>query len=144
MRRSDAPEVALDYRLAVAPLYAGIPAAALATLLGALTAGGRGAVAALVGVGVVVANAVAAALISARGARSTRGIDIPLVVGMLPVRLLLLGVAIAVGVGPLDLPRMPLVVSVCATEVGVLLLQCLLVLRGTTFLGPFPKEQSAT
>ena len=143
MRRPDAPELALDHRLVVTPLYVGAVAAVLGALAGWIADGRSGAIAAVYGVAVVVTNSVTAAVISARGGRKPRGIDIPLVVGLLPVRLLLLGVAIALGVGPLGLPRMAVVVSVCASEVAMLLVQCLLVFRGTTFLGPFPEGGSA-
>lgn len=144
MRRPETPELALDHRLVVAPLYLGVLATVVALAGGFLLGDGTDALGALFGVAVVVANAVASALISARGGRSARGIDIPLVVGLLPVRLLLLGVAIAVGVGPLGLPRMAVVVSVCATEVAVLLAECVLVFRGSTFLGPFPEGEGVT
>jgi hypothetical protein len=126
----------LDQRLVRAAAWTlpicGVPAVAA----GAAASGGAGAAGAFWGVAVVALNGLAAARISASGGRTPRGIAIGRVVAALPLRLLLLGAAIAVGVVVLHLPSYPVVLAVCGTELLLMLASSWLVLRTPTFVGP--------
>lgn len=136
MPRADVPELLLDRRLIRAAAWT-FPVCALpAVVIAATTSGTRGAVGALWGVACVALNGAAAAWISASGGRTPRGIAIGRVVAALPLRLILLGAAIAAGVLLLDLPSYPVVLSVCASELFLMTAQSWLVLRTPTFVGP--------
>ena len=136
MPQADRPETLLDHRLVRAAMGTALLCAPDAALLGWAAEGREGAYAALWGVGAVGANGAVSAAISARGAHTRKEIGVGLVVGLLPVRLLLLWVAIAIGIGPLDLPKVALVLAVCGAEVAVIGAQMWQAYRGTTFVGP--------
>ena len=135
MRRTD-PELLLDARLvraaAWAPLALALPAAGLA----GLTSGRDGALGALWGLAAVGLTAFGAALVSARGGRTSRGIGVVRVTAAVPVRLVLIAVALAVAVGPLGFPSRVVALAVCAGEIAILTAQSWLVLHGRTFVGP--------
>jgi hypothetical protein len=133
---TSAPEFLLDRRLIRAAIWClpicGLPAVVIA----ASTSGALGALGAIWGVACVALNGAAAAWVSASGGRTPRGIAIGRVLVALPLRLVLLGAAIAVGVLLLDLPSYPVVLSVCGTELFLMIAQSWLVLRTPTFVGP--------
>lgn len=135
MRRTD-PELLLDARLvraaAWAPLALALPAAGLA----GLTTGTSGALGALWGLAAVGLTAFGAALVSARGGRTSRGIGVVRVTAAVPVRLVLVAVALAVAVGPLGFPSRVVALAVCVGEIAILTAQSWLVLHGRTFVGP--------
>ncbi|MEP7055867.1 MAG: hypothetical protein ABI912_11530 [Actinomycetota bacterium] len=136
MPNTDGVEMLLDRRLIRSAAWVlpvcGVPAVAIA----AATSGLAAAVGAFWGVACVAANGAAAAWISASGGRSQRGIAIGRVVAMLPLRLVLLGAAMATGILLLDLPSYAVVLAVCGSEVLLMVAQSWLVLRTPTFVGP--------
>ncbi|MEO6713184.1 MAG: hypothetical protein ABIM89_07120 [Mycobacteriales bacterium] len=136
MTGNSAPELLLDRRLIRGAVWClplcGVPAVAIA----ASTSGLAGAVGAIWGVACVALNGAAAAWVSASGGSTPRGIAIGRVLIALPLRLVLLGAAIAVGVLLLDLPSYPVVLSVCGAELFLMIAQSWLVLRTPTFVGP--------
>jgi hypothetical protein len=132
----NAPEMLLDRRLIRAAIWC-LPVCGLpAVIIGATTSGAAGAIGAMWGVACVALNGAAAAWVSASGGRTPRGIAIGRVLVALPLRLVLLGAAIAVGVLLLDLPSYVVVLSVCGTEIFLMVAQSWLVLRTPTFVGP--------
>ena len=130
MPRTKQPELLLDARLVHAAVWAPAALAAPAAALGGLADGAPGAFAALWGIAAVGLTAYAAAAVSARGGRTSRGIGVVRVTAMVPLRLLLVAVALYVGVGPLGFPSRILALAVCAGEIGVLSAQSWLVVRG--------------
>jgi hypothetical protein len=142
--RTDAPETYLDRRLVAAPFWVVAACAGPGLALGAVAAGGPGAAAVAWGLVAVGLNNVAAAWISAKGARTRRGIGIGRVVAALPVRLALLAAALWLAVGPLGLPSRPVALAVCVGEMCVLFVQSWLVLRGPTFVGPLAEGPTET
>lgn len=135
MRRVD-PELLLDARLKQAAAWAPAALALPAVTLAALLSGAAAAFATLWGLAAVGLTAYAAATVSARGGRTSRGIGVVRVTAMVPVRLALVAAALYIGVGPLGFPSRVLALAVCAGEIGVLVAQSCLVLRGRTFVGP--------
>lgn len=136
MRTTDRPELLVDSRLVSVTLLTALVVAVPAAGLGLALAGGAGAAGALWGIGSVGVNGVAAAWVSARTGRSRRGIGPGVVLAALPVRIALLALALAVGVGPLGLPETATVLAVCGGEICVIAAQSWVVLRGPTFVGP--------
>ncbi len=130
------PELLLDAQLSRAAAWVPATLAAPGIALGALTYGVAGALGALWGLAAVGITAYGAATISARGGRTSRGIGVVRVTAAVPVRLLLIAVALAVGVGPLGFPSRVVALAVCLGEIGVLTAQSWLVLHGRTFVGP--------
>jgi hypothetical protein len=130
------PEHLLDARLARAAAWVPAALAVPAALLGAAAAGTPGALGALWGVAVIGLTAYGAALVSARGGYTSRGIGVVRVTAAVPVRLVLVAAALAVGVGPLGFPSRVVALAVCLGEIGVLTAQSWLVLHGRTFVGP--------
>jgi hypothetical protein len=133
---ADRPDLLLDARLVRATVVVALLCAPVAAALGGLADGRAGALGALWAVGAVGANGALAAAVSARGGRTSRQIAVGWVVGLLPVRLVLLGIALAVATGPLGLPAWPVVLAACGTELCVIVVQSVVVLRGPTFVGP--------
>jgi hypothetical protein len=133
--KTDAPELLVDRRLIRAalltPLALALPAIALTA-----SSGMPAVLAALWGVGTVGVTAVAAAWLSALGGKTSRGIGIGRVAAAVPVRLVLVAAALAIGVGPLGFPSRVVALAVCAAEISVLTAQSWVVLRGRTFVGP--------
>ena len=142
MPPADRPDLLLDARIVRASLWATLACVLPAGLVAWLAEGSSGAAGALWGVGAVGVNGALAAAISARGGRTRGQIGVGLVVALLPVRLILLGVALAIATGPLALPVWPVVLATCGAEVCVIVTQCLVVLRGTTFVGPLNERRS--
>ncbi len=136
VRTPDRVELLTDSRLISATLWATLATAVPAIVLGAVLGGRSSAAGALWGVGSVGVNGVAAAWVSARTGRSRRGIGPGRVLLALPVRLALLALAIAAGVGPLGLPETATVLAVCGGEICVITAQSWVVLHGPTFVGP--------
>ena len=136
MPRTENPELLLDARLVHAAVWAPAVLAVPVAALAGLAAGAPGVYAALWGLAAVGLTAYAAAAVSARGGRTSKGIGVVRVTAMVPVRLLLVAVALAAGVGPLGFPSRILALAVCTGEIGVLAAQSWLVLRGRTFVGP--------
>ena len=136
MRATDAPELLLDRRLIRAAWWTvpvcGVPAVVIA----ASTSGAPGALGAAWGVACVALNGAAAAWVSASGGRTPRGIAIGRVLVALPLRLILLAAAIAIGVLLLNLPSYPVVLAVCGSELFLMIAQSALLLRTPTFVGP--------
>lgn len=142
MRSADRIDLDLDKRLVRAAIGTALLGAGPAALGGAVAAGRSGALGALWGVGAVGLNGAAAAAVSWRGGLTRRQIGVGLVLAMIPVRLVLLAAALLIGVGPLDLPVLPVVVSVMVAEGCVVAAQSWLVARGTTFVGPLDERQT--
>jgi hypothetical protein len=132
----DAPELLLDARLVHAAAWAPALLAVPAAVLAAVTSGTPGVLGALWGLAAVGSTAYVAALLSARGGRTSRGIGVVRVTAAVPARLALVAVALAAGVGPLGFPSRVVALAVCTGEIGVLAAQSWLVLRGRTFVGP--------
>jgi hypothetical protein len=137
---ADAPEMFLDRRLVRAAAWTAPVCGLPAVVLGGVYDGPAGALGAAWGVAAVSLNGVAAALISASGGRTRRGIAIARVLVALPLRLLVLAAAIAVAVLVLDLPSYAVVLAVCASEMFLMVSQSWLVLRGPTFVGPLDRR----
>jgi hypothetical protein len=133
---TDAPELLLDARLVRAAAWAPALLAVPAALLAGLTSGAPGVLGALWGLAAVGTTAYGAAFVSARGGRTSRGIGVVRVTAAVPVRLVLIALALAAGVGPLGFPSRVVALAVCTGEIGVLAAQSWLVLRGRTFVGP--------
>ena len=142
MSTADRIDLALDKRLVRAAIGTALAGVLPAALIGAAAAGRDGALGATWGVGAVGLNSAVAAAISWRSGLSARQIGPGLVLAMLPVRLILLAAALAVGVGPLGLPALPVAVAVMVAEGCVVAAQCWLVARGTTFVGPLDERQT--
>ena len=142
MPPTDRPDLLLDSRIVRASLWVTLACALPAGLAGWLFEGSSGAAGALWGVGAVGVNGALAAAVSLRGGTTRRQIGVGLVVALLPVRLVLLGVALAIATGPMALPVWPVALAACGAEVCVIVTQCLVVLRGTTFVGPLNERRS--
>lgn len=136
MRPADRHDLILDFRLVRVALWTALAVAVPAGVLGYVGAGRSGTAGALWGVGSVGVNGAAAAWVSARSGRTRRQIGPGLVLLALPVRIALLVASIAVAVGPLGLPDVPVVLAVCVGELCVVAAQGWTVLRGPTFVGP--------
>ena len=136
MRHADPPELLLDSQLVRAALWAPLALAPFAVVVAALTNGNDGVLGALWALAAVGLTAYGAAVVSARGGRTSRGIGVVRVTAMVPVRLAVLAAALAAGVGPLGFPSRVVALAVCVGEIGVLSAQSWLVLRGRTFVGP--------
>ncbi len=136
MRTPDRAELVTDSRLVTVTLWTALAVALPAAVLGHVAAGWAGAAGALFGAGSVGMNGAAAAWVSARTGRSRRQIGPGTVLLAIPVRIALLAAAIAVAVGPLGLPEVPVVLAVCGGEVCVVAAQSWVVLHGPTFVGP--------
>jgi hypothetical protein len=137
---ADPPETFLDRRLVRAAAWTAPICGVPAIMIGGVAAGAPGALGAAWGVAAVSLNGVVAALISASGGRTHRGIAIAKVLLALPLRLLVLAAAIAVAVLVLDLPSYPVALAVCASEMFLMVSQSWLVLRGPTFVGPLDRR----
>ena len=142
MRSADRIDLALDQRLVRVAVGTALVGAVPAALAGAAVAGGDGALGALWGVGAVGLNGAIAALVSWLGGTSQRQIGVGLVLAALPVRLVLLAAALAIGVGPLGLPALPVALAVMVAEGCVVAAQSWVVARGTTFVGPLDERQT--
>ncbi|HVE98715.1 MAG TPA: hypothetical protein VNA12_05995 [Mycobacteriales bacterium] len=142
MRSADRVDLALDQRLVRVAIGTALAGAVPAGLAGAVWGGRPGALGALWGVGAVGLNSAIAAAVSWRGGRSRRQIGVGLVLAALPVRLILLFAALAVGVGPLGLPALPVALAVMVAEGCVVAAQSWVVARGTTFIGPLDERQT--
>lgn len=142
MPPTDRPDLLLDSRIVRASLWVTLACALPAALVGWVAEGPSGAAGALWGVGAVGVNGALAAAVSLRGGTTRSQIGVGLVVALLPVRLVLLGVALAIATGPMALPVWPVVLATCGSEVCVIVTQCLVVLRGTTFVGPLNERRS--
>jgi len=136
VRPADREDLILDSRLVRVALLTALAVAVPAAVLGFVADGGSGTAGALWGVGSVGTNGAAAAWVSARTGRTRRRIGPGLVLLALPVRIALLVASIAVAVGPLGLPDVPVVLAVCVGELCVVTAQGWTVLRGPTFVGP--------
>lgn len=135
MRRAN-PELHLDAQLVRAAVVVPAALAVPAAVLGALSDGAVGAFGALWGLAWIGATAYVAARVSQGGGRTSRGIGVVRVTTVVPLRLLALAVALAVGVGPLGFPSRVVALAVCLGEIAVLTAQSWLVLHGRTFVGP--------
>jgi len=142
MPTTEGAELALDRDLVRATVAVGLACLLPAAALGALAAGPDGALGAMWGAGAVGLNGAAAAWISSRGALTSRGIGIGRVVIALPIRLVLLAVAMVVGITVLDLPATPVALAVCCAEGVVMVVQSWLVLHGSTFVGPLNERRT--
>ena len=140
MRPADREDLILDSRLVRVALWTALAAALPAGALGYVAAGRSGTAGALWGVGSVGLNGAAAAWVSARTGRTRRRIGPGMVLLALPVRIALLVASIAVAVGPLGLPDLPVVLAVCVGELCVVTAQGWAVLRGPTFVGPLEER----
>lgn len=140
--RRDRIDLLLDHRLVRAAVWTALACAVPAVLLGWLAEGGPGALAALWGVGAVGTNGALAAAVSLRGGLSPRGIGVGMVVAFLPVRMVLLVAALAVAVGPLGLPAVPVVLATWGAELCVVTAQSVVVARGRTFVGPLSERRT--
>ncbi|HEU0132682.1 MAG TPA: hypothetical protein VFQ85_16985 [Mycobacteriales bacterium] len=136
MRPADRDDLLTDTRLVSVALWTALAAAVPAAVLGFVAAGWSGTAGALWGVGSVGSNGAAAAWVSARTGRTRRQIGPGRVLLALPVRIALLAAAIAVAVGPMGLPALPVVLAVCGGEVCVVAAQSWVVLHGPSFVGP--------
>jgi hypothetical protein len=136
VRPADRDDLILDSRLIRVALWTALAVAVPAGVLGYVGAGRSGTLGALWGVGSVGLNGAAAAWVSARTGRSRRQIGPGKVLLAIPVRIALLVASIAVAVGPLGLPDIPVVLAVCVGELCVVSAQGWAVLRGPTFVGP--------
>jgi hypothetical protein len=136
VRTPDRLDLRTDSRLVTVTLLTALAVAGAAAVLGLALAGRDGLAGALWGAGWVGTNGVAAAWVSARTGRTRRGIGPGAVLLAIPVRIALLALALAAGVGPLGLPVLPVVLAVCAGEVCVITAQSWVVLHGPTFVGP--------
>jgi hypothetical protein len=136
VRTPDRPDLRTDSRLVSVTVWTALAVAVPAALAGFVTRGGAGTAGALWGVGSVGTNGAAAAWVSARTGRSRRQIGPGMVLLALPARIALLAAALAVAVGPLGLPAVPVVLAVCVGEICVLFAQSWVVLHGPTFVGP--------
>jgi hypothetical protein len=136
VRPADREDLILDSTLIRVSLWAALAVAVPAGVLGYVAAGRSGTAGALWGVGSVGVNGVAAAWVSARTGRTRRQIGPGTMLLSIPVRIALLAASIAVAVGPLGLPDVPVVLAVCAGELCVVAAQGWAVLRGPTFVGP--------
>jgi len=136
VRRTDALQTQLDGRLVRAAAWVPLAMAVPAAALGAMSDGVSGAYGALWGLAAIATTAYAAAYVSRGGALTSRGIGVVRVTAAVPLRLALIAVALAVGVGPLGFPSRVVALAVCTGEIGVLTAQSWLVLRGRTVVGP--------
>lgn len=136
VRTPDSSDLLTDSRLIAVTLWTALAVAGPAALVGAATTGRSAAYGALWGVGSVGVNGAAAAWVSARTGRTRRGIGPGTVLLALPVRIMLLAAALAVGVGPLGLPETATVLAVVVGEICVVAAQSWVVLHGPTFVGP--------
>jgi hypothetical protein len=136
VRPADRDDLLTDTRLVSVALWTALAAAVPAAVLGFVAAGWSGTAGALWGVGSVGSNGAAAAWVSARTGRTRRQIGPGRVLLALPVRIALLAAAIAVAVGPMGLPALPVVLAVCGGEVCVVAAQSWVVLHGPSFVGP--------
>ena len=136
MRPADREDLILDSKLIRVALWTALAVALPAAVLGYVAAGWPGSAGALYGTGSVGMNGAGAAWVSARTGRSRRQIGPGTVLLAIPVRIALLAAALAVGVGPLGLPEVPVVLAVCGGEVCVIAAQSWVVLHGPTFVGP--------
>jgi hypothetical protein len=136
VRPADRDDLILDSRLIRVALWTALAVAVPAAALGFVAEGWSGTLGALWGVGSVGLNGAAAAWVSARTGRTRRQIGPGKVLLAIPVRIALLVASIAVAVGPLGLPDIPVVLAVCVGELCVVSAQGWAVLRGPTFVGP--------
>jgi len=136
VRAPDRSDLLTDTRLIAVTSWTALAVATVAALVGFATGGRSTAYGALWGVGAVGVNGVAAAWLSARTGRTRRQIGPGTVLMAIPVRIVLLAAAIAVGVGPLGLPETATVLAVVSGEVCVVAAQSWVVLHGPTFVGP--------
>ncbi|MDQ1711513.1 MAG: hypothetical protein QOE45_963 [Frankiaceae bacterium] len=136
MRPADRVDLLTDSRLVTVALWTALAVAVPAAALGYAVAGRSGTAGALWGVGSVGTNGAAAAWVSARTGRTRRRIGPGTVLLAMPVRIALLAAALAVAVGPLGLPALPVVLAVCGGEVCVVAAQSWVVLHGPSFVGP--------
>jgi hypothetical protein len=136
VRPADRVDLLTDSRLVTVALWTALAVAVPAAALGYAVAGRSGTAGALWGVGSVGTNGAAAAWVSARTGRTRRRIGPGTVLLAMPVRIALLAAALAVAVGPLGLPALPVVLAVCGGEVCVVAAQSWVVLHGPSFVGP--------
>jgi hypothetical protein len=136
VRAPDRSDLLTDSRLIAVTVRTALAVAVLAAVVGFATGGRRAAYGALWGAGAVGVNGVAAAWLSARTGRTRRQIGPGTVLMAIPVRIVLLAAAIAVGVGPLGLPETATVLAVVGGEICVVAAQSWVVLHGPTFVGP--------
>jgi hypothetical protein len=141
MPTAEGAETMLDRDLVRGTLAVGLGCVIPAAALGAWAAGSDGAAGAAWGAGAVALNGAAAAWISSRGASTSRGIGIGRVVIALPIRLVLLALALVVGITVLGLPATPTALAVCCVEGAVMVVQSWLVLHGSTFVGPLNERR---
>lgn len=142
VRSADRIDLDLDRSLVRVAIWTALVVALPATLAGWLGAGRDGALGALWAVGAVGLNGALSAFVSWRGGLTRRQIGVGLVLAVLPARLLLVAAALAIGVGPLGLPVLPVAVTVMVAEGCVVAAQSWLVARGTTFVGPLDERQT--
>ena len=135
--RNTEPEFLVDVRLVRAALWCPAALAVPAAAIGYATGGTSTAAGALYGLAVIALTAFGAALVSARGGRTSRGIGVVRVTAAVPARLVAVTAALALGVGPLGFPSRAVALAVCVGEIAVLTAQSWVVLRGRTFVGPF-------
>jgi len=142
VRSADRIDLDLDRRLVRVAIGTALVGALPAAVAGAVAAGRDGALGALWAVGAVGLNGVVSAVVSWRGGLTRRQIGVGLVLAVLPIRLVLLAAALAIGIGPLGLPVLPVAVTVMVCEACVVAAQSWTVARGTTFVGPLDERQT--
>jgi len=142
VRSADRIDLDLDRSLVRVAIGTALVGALPAAVAGAVAAGRDGALGALWAVGAVGLNGVVSALVSWRGGLTRQQIGVGLVLAVLPARLLLLAAALAIGIGPLGLPVLPVAVTVMVMEACVVAAQSWTVARGTTFVGPLDERQT--